>query len=197
MMRPYVGSWKRLAVHGAAAVFFGLATLVWPGITLWALVLLWGAFAFVDGVTALSAAIADPLLVHRGWVAFWGVTGIGAGIVTFLWPSITALALLVVIATWSLLIGGSRIAFAISARKQVSGAWSIALGGVLLVLLGVLLARQSRRRSDRHHLGDRVARLPVRHRRAVACVRGPARDARAAATDAHQHLTTRTHGELR
>ncbi len=139
MMRPYVGSWKRLAVHGVAAVLFGLGTLVWPGITLSALVLLWGAFAFVDGVTALSAAIADRLLVHRGWVAFWGVTGIGAGIVTLLWPSITALALLVVIATWSLLIGGSRIAFAISARKQVPGAWSIALSGALLVLLGVIL----------------------------------------------------------
>jgi uncharacterized membrane protein HdeD (DUF308 family) len=139
MMRPYIGSWKRLAVQGAAAVLFGLATLVWPSITLWALVLLWGAFAFVDGVTALSAAIGDRLLVHRGWVAFWGVTGIGAGLVTFFWPSITALGLLVVIATWSLLIGGSQIAFAVSARKQVSGAWAIALGGVLLVLLGTLL----------------------------------------------------------
>jgi uncharacterized membrane protein HdeD (DUF308 family) len=139
MMRPYIGSWKRLAVQGAAAVLFGLATLVWPSITLWALVLLWGAFAFVDGVTALSAAIGDRLLVHRGWVAFWGVTGIGAGLVTFFWPSITALGLLVVIATWSLLIGGSQIAFAVSARKQVSGAWAIALGGVLLVLLGMLL----------------------------------------------------------
>ncbi len=139
MMRPYVGSWKRLAVHGVAAVLFGLATLVWPSMTLWALVLLWGAFAFVDGVTALSAAIADPLLVHRGWAAFSGVTGIIAGLVTLFWPSITALALLVVIATWSLLMGGSQIAFAISARKQVSGAWSIGLGGALLVLLGVLL----------------------------------------------------------
>ena len=139
MMRPFLGSWKRLAVHGVAAVLFGIATLVWPSISLYALVLLWGAFAFVDGVTALSAAIADPLLVHRGWAAFSGVTGIGAGIVTFLWPSMTALALLIVIATWALLIGGSWIAFAINERKRVTGAWSIALGGVLLVLLGALL----------------------------------------------------------
>jgi uncharacterized membrane protein HdeD (DUF308 family) len=138
MMRQYVGSWKRLAVHGVAAVFFGLAALAWPGITLHALVLLWGAFALVDGITALSAAISD-LVIDRGWVAFWGVIGIGAGIVTFLWPSMTALALLVVIATWSLLVGGSWIAFAIKERKQVAGAGSIALGGVLLVLLGVLL----------------------------------------------------------
>ena len=139
MMRPFVGSWKRLAVHGVAAVLFGLGTLVWPSITLWALVLLWGAFAFVDGITSLSAAIADPLLAQRGWVAFRGVTGIAAGIVTLIWPSMTALALLVVIATWSLLIGGSRIAFAISARKQVPAAWSIALSGALLVLLGAIL----------------------------------------------------------
>jgi len=138
-MRPFVGSWKRLAVHGVAAILFGVATLVWPSITLWTLVVLWGAYAFVDGVTALSAAIGDRLLVHRGWVAFWGVTGIAAGVVTFLWPSMTAMALLVVIATWSFLIGGSRIAFAISTRKELSGTWSIALGGVALVLLGVLL----------------------------------------------------------
>ena len=162
MMRPYVGSWKRLAVQGVAAVLFGLATLCGPHVTLWALVLLWGAFAFVDGVTALSAAIADQLLVHRGWVAFWGVTGIGAGIVTLLWPSMTALALLVVIATWSLLIGGSRIAFAITARKQVLG------GGVDRARRCPPGAarrappRQPRRRGDRHHLGDRLARLPVR-----------------------------------
>jgi uncharacterized membrane protein HdeD (DUF308 family) len=140
MMRPYLGSWKRIAVHGVAAILFGLATLVWPDVTLWALVVLWGAFAFVDGVTALSAAIADPLLRHRGWAAFWGATGIAAGVVTFVWPAITAQALLIVIATWSLLIGGSQIVFAVRARKQVSDAWAIALGGALLVLLaGVLV----------------------------------------------------------
>jgi uncharacterized membrane protein HdeD (DUF308 family) len=139
MMRPYVGSWKRLAVSGGAAVLFGLATLVWPHVTLWALVVLWGAFAFVDGATALFSAITDRFLLHRGWVAFWGVTGIVAGVVTFVWPSITALALLVVIATWSLLIGASQIAFAIAARKEIPRAWSVALRGVLLVLLGLLL----------------------------------------------------------
>jgi uncharacterized membrane protein HdeD (DUF308 family) len=139
MMRAYVGSWKRLAVHGVAAILFGVTALVWPGITVYTLVLLWGAYALVDGITALSAAIADRLLIHRGWVALSGVIGIGAGIVTFLWPSMTAVALLVVIATWALLIGGAWIAYAITARKQVSQAWSIALGGALLVLLGVLL----------------------------------------------------------
>jgi len=138
-MRPFLGSWKRLAVHGLAAILFGLATLVWPDVTLWALVVLWGAFAFVDGVTALSAAITDPLLHHRGWAAFWGVTSIAAAVVTLVWPSITAQALLIVIATWSLLVGGSQIVIAVRERKQVSDAWAFGLGGSLLVLLAVLL----------------------------------------------------------
>lgn len=138
-MRPYIGSWKRLAVSGVAAMLFGLATLLWPGVTLWALVVLWGAYVLVDGITRLSAAITDSLLLHRGWAAFWGVTGIAAGVVTFLWPSITAVALLAVIAVWSLIVGVSQIAYAISARKQVPGAWSIGLGGALWVLLGGLL----------------------------------------------------------
>jgi uncharacterized membrane protein HdeD (DUF308 family) len=139
VIRPYVGSWKSLAVHGVAAVLFGLATLVWPDVTLWALVVLWGAFALVDGTTALWAAITDRLLLHRGWVGFWGVTGIAAGIVTFAWPEMTALALLWVIAIWSLLVGGSRIALAITSREALASPWTVALGGVLLVVLGVLL----------------------------------------------------------
>ncbi len=80
-----------------------------------------------------------PVAPPPGWAAFWGVTGIAAGVVTFVWPSITAQALLIVIATWSLLIGGSQIVFAVRTRKQVSGTWAIALGGALLVLLAVLL----------------------------------------------------------
>jgi uncharacterized membrane protein HdeD (DUF308 family) len=139
MMGPFIGSWKRLAVSGVAAVLFGLATLVWPDVTLWTLVVLWGAFAFVDGIAWLSSAITDRLLLNRGWVAFCGVAGITAGVVTFLWPSITALALLAVIAAWSLVVGGSQIAYAITNRKQVPRAWSIGLGGALLVLLGVVL----------------------------------------------------------
>lgn len=140
MMRTYVGSWKRLAVHGVAAVLFGLATLVWPAITLWALVVMWGAYAFVDGVTALAAAIGDPLLRHRGWAAFSGITGIAAGVITLVWPSITAQALLIVIAVWSLLVGGAQIVVAFRTRKELPNAWALGLGGVLLLLLGVLLA---------------------------------------------------------
>ena len=163
MMRPYIGSWKRLAVQGAAAVLFGLATLVWPHVTLWALVVLWGAFAFVDGVTALSAAIADQLLVHRGWVAFWGVTGIAAGVVTF------AVAVHHGAGTArrdrDLGAAHRRLADRLRHHRTQAGA-----GGVVdrarrcpAGAPGRAPRRQPRCRGDRHHLGDRLVRLPVRH----------------------------------
>ena len=158
MMRPYIGSWKRLAVSGVAAVLFGLATLVWPDVTLWALVVLWGAFVFVDGITALSAAITDRFLLNRGWVAFWGVTGIAAGVVTFLWPSITALALLArdrdVVA--------ARRRLPDRLRHQRPASRSPAHGPSRSAASSGAPRRAPRHQpgdgSARHHLGDRLAR---------------------------------------
>jgi uncharacterized membrane protein HdeD (DUF308 family) len=139
MIRNYLGSPRRLAVRGIAAIVFGIATLVWPDVTLWALVVLWGTYALVDGTIALTSAIADRYLLHRGWVAAAGVGGIVAGLMTFAWPNITALALLFVIAFWSLVNGCSLIAIAVSERKRLTGEWVIALTGILSVLLGVVL----------------------------------------------------------
>lgn len=138
-MRNYLGSPRRLALRGAAAIVFGIATLAWPGVTVWALVVLWGAYALVDGTVALTSAITDRNLLHRGWIAAVGVTGIVAGVMTFVWPGITTLALLFVIAGWSLVNGFSLIAIAISERKRLTGEWVIALTGILAVLLGVVL----------------------------------------------------------
>jgi uncharacterized membrane protein HdeD (DUF308 family) len=138
-MRNYLGSPRRLALRGVAAIVFGVATLVWPAVTLWALVVLWGAYALIDGTVALAGAIGDRYLHHRGWVAVLGVSGIIAGVMTFAWPGITALALLFVIAAWSLVSGFSLIAIAVSERKRLTGEWVIVLTGILAVLLGVAL----------------------------------------------------------
>jgi uncharacterized membrane protein HdeD (DUF308 family) len=139
MTRYYVGSSRGLVLRGIVALLFGLGTLVWPDVTLWTLVLMWGAFALVDGAVALTSAITDKHLLHRGWTGFWGITGIVAGAVTLLWPSITAVALLVVIAVWALFSGTSMMAMAFAEHKRITGEWLIGLTGLLTVLLGVLL----------------------------------------------------------
>ena len=68
-----------------------------------------------------------------------GLLGIGTGVLTLAWPSITALVLLYLIAAWAVMTGIFEIAAAIRLRREIRGEWALALSGVLSVLLGVAL----------------------------------------------------------
>src|SRR3954466_13182979 len=91
-------NWWALVLRVLFAVLFGIAAFAWPGITLGALVLLYGAYAFVDGVFALAAALAGRTERLPLWALLLeGLAGIAVGIMTIVWPGITALALLYLI----------------------------------------------------------------------------------------------------
>ena len=80
-------AWHWIALRGLFALLFGIFAFIWPGITLAALVLVWGAYAIADGVMALIAAYT----MHEegkpmGSLIIVGILGIAAGVVTFLWP---------------------------------------------------------------------------------------------------------------
>lgn len=136
-----IGNWKTLALRGAAAVLFGLLTLVWPGVTLWALVLLFGAWALVDGVSRLMALAtgAPGAREHRTTLVLQGILGIGIGIMTFVWPGMTALALLFVIAAWALAIGVTEVVAAVQLRRVIENEWLLGLIGVLAIVFAIAL----------------------------------------------------------
>jgi uncharacterized membrane protein HdeD (DUF308 family) len=140
MLETLTRHWRALAVRGGAAVLFGLMALIWPGITVLVLVLLFGAYALVDGVLALYAALAGRPGAEgrRGWLVFEGVAGVLAGIGAVVWPGITALALLYLIAAWALVTGAAEIATAIRLRRDIEGEWLMALSGLLSIVFGVL-----------------------------------------------------------
>ncbi|HEY1281573.1 MAG TPA: HdeD family acid-resistance protein [Acidimicrobiales bacterium] len=131
--------WKSLVGRGVVAILFGIVVLVWPAITVGALVLLFGTYAIVEGVLALSAATSSDA-PHRGWLVFGGLAGIAAGIVTFVWPGITALGLAVVIATWFMVTGVAEIAAAIGAPSGTAGRGLLGLTGVASVAFGIYFA---------------------------------------------------------
>jgi uncharacterized membrane protein HdeD (DUF308 family) len=128
--------WWVVALRGLLAVVFGLAAFLWPGITLVSLVLLFGAYALVDGIFAIISAFRTrewwPLLLE-------GVIGIVAGAMTFVWPGITAIALLYLIAAWAIITGILEIVAAIQLRKVITNEWLLVLGGVVSVILGVVM----------------------------------------------------------
>jgi uncharacterized membrane protein HdeD (DUF308 family) len=141
MIVEIIGTWRSLAIRGVAAIVFGVAALAWPRITLTVLVLLFGAYALVDGVSILVALMAerDAPLAHRGTLLAEGALGVAAGIVTFVWPSITALALLFVIAAWAIITGAVEVATAIKLRREIRNEWLLALAGATSLLFGVAL----------------------------------------------------------
>jgi uncharacterized membrane protein HdeD (DUF308 family) len=134
-------NWWAVLLRGLAGVLFGILTFLAPPISLAALVILYGAYAFADGIFALVSAIRRRGGTDRWWLLLLeGIVGIGAGLVTLFWPGITALALLYVIAAWALVTGVLEIAAAIRLRKVIKSEWLLALSGVASIALGVLLA---------------------------------------------------------
>ncbi|HEU4399233.1 MAG TPA: HdeD family acid-resistance protein [Actinomycetota bacterium] len=133
--------WWAVTLRGALAVVFGVIALIWPDITLHALVLLYGFYALVDGLLALAALVIGGNLVRdrRGWLIVEGVAGIGAGVVAFLWPGITALVLLYLIAAWAIATGVLEVVVAIWLRRELRGEWLLALSGIVSVVFGVFL----------------------------------------------------------
>jgi uncharacterized membrane protein HdeD (DUF308 family) len=113
----------------------------WPGLTLTALVYLWGAYAIVDGVIALWAAFsasggdAGP----RWWLALSGVVSILAGIVAFAYTGMTALVLLMFIAVWAILIGVLQLYAAIQLWRVLDNAWWLILSGLFAIAFGAVL----------------------------------------------------------
>ena len=135
-----VHSWWSLVIRGLLAILVGILTFAWPGITLAALVLLFGAYALIDGVVSIVGAWRAAEARERwGSLLIEGIAGIIAAIVTIVWPAITALALVYIIAAWAIVTGALEITAAVRLRKYISGEWLLALMGVCSVLFGALL----------------------------------------------------------
>jgi uncharacterized membrane protein HdeD (DUF308 family) len=135
------GHWWALALRGVIAILFGLAALLRPDIALGALILLIGAYFLVDGVFALVGVFRGTRSGTPRWLLLLeGVVSILAGIIAFVYPGITAIALLYLVAAWAIITGIAEIATAIRLRQEIRGEWALILGGILSVLFGVLLA---------------------------------------------------------
>ena len=137
---PLARHWWVFLIRGLVAIAFGLVAFFYPGITLVTLVLLYGAYALVDGVFAVVAAVRGKEGVGpRWWLALVGVLGIVAGLVTYLYPGLTTLVLLTVIGIWALLYGITEIIGAIRLRKEIDNEWLLMMHGALAVLFGLMV----------------------------------------------------------
>lgn len=143
MLETLSRHWWAVALRGVAALLFGVLALVWPGITVVALVLVFGAYALVDGAFTAATAFGDRAggrtRGDHAWLFARGAAGILTGVIAVVWPGITAVALLWVIAVWAMVTGALEMVAAFQLRKQMRHEWMLALSGALSVLFGLLL----------------------------------------------------------
>ncbi|MFI2765085.1 HdeD family acid-resistance protein [Streptomyces echinatus] len=129
-----------LAARGAAAVVFGVLTLLGPRLTVPTLAWVFGAYALVDGVMLLGTAWR-----HRhgrrpaATCAAAGTLGVVAGLIAAVWPGLTALALLVVAGAWAMVTGCLELWVATRMRHELRHAWWWRVSAVVSVAAGALL----------------------------------------------------------
>jgi uncharacterized membrane protein HdeD (DUF308 family) len=132
--------WWQVAVRGLIALIFGIMLLAWPEVSLFIFAILFGAFAFVDGIFTLVAAVNYKAGAgRRTWLFVRGILGIIVGIITFFWPAITMLALVILIGAWALVTGVMELNFAFRAVRETGAKWLFAVSGILSIILGILL----------------------------------------------------------
>src|SRR5262252_4793211 len=132
MVEALKRGWWMLVLRGVCAVLFGILTFVWPGITLVTLVFLFGFYALTNGALTLGVGIRAPGgTPGKGTLVLLGLLGIAAGIIAFVYPGVTALSLLSIIAFWAIFTGVLEIMTAIRLRKEMANEWFLILSGVL------------------------------------------------------------------
>jgi uncharacterized membrane protein HdeD (DUF308 family) len=136
MLEAITRNWGAIALRGFIAVLLGVIAIVWPGPTVAVLVILLGAFALVEGVTNIVAGAR----AREGWAIAEGIISVIVGIVIVVWPAITALALLYLVAAWAILTGILRIVAAIQLRRVIHNEWLLAGSGLASVIFGVVAA---------------------------------------------------------
>lgn len=132
-------NWWAMALRGVFGILFGLIALFAPGPTILSLVLLFSAYMLVDGVFGIVSAVRAAGRHERwGFLLLEGLADIAAGVVAFLWPGLTVIAFVLLMAAWALVSGGLMLGAAFKLTKE-HGRWLLALGGVVSMIYGVLL----------------------------------------------------------
>jgi uncharacterized membrane protein HdeD (DUF308 family) len=127
-------------LRGIFTIGFGLAAILWPGITLLVLIWFFAAYVLIGGLFQIITAFNRRERFSRWWLGFiQGWLGVIIGLITFIWPGITGLTLLMLIIAWALITDILEIAATIQLRKELENEWLLRFAGALSIGLGILM----------------------------------------------------------
>ena len=128
-----------IGLNGLLSVAFGVVILAWPGISLYALTLLFGAYALAGGVVGLFSAFTAQAAGERGWLILSSLSGIAVGIIVLVWTNISALALLYVIGAYAIALGVIAVVGAFWLPLDGGDTALMILSGMVSILFGVVI----------------------------------------------------------
>ncbi len=128
-----------LGINGVLSLAFGVVILVWPGISLYALVILFGAFSLASGIVGLATAISGKDMQGRGWLVVSSLASIAVGVLVFLWTGMSALALLYVIGAYEVTLGIIAIGGGFWLPLNGGDRALLALSGLVSILFGIVM----------------------------------------------------------
>ena len=132
-------NWWAIGLRGALAIVFGLIALFLPGATMLSLVIVFAIYAFVDGIFAIvSAARAAQAGGRWGLLVFEGLVNIAVAVISVLWPGLTAIAFVLIVAVWAILTGALELAAAFRLATE-DGRWWLVVCGLVSLVYGALL----------------------------------------------------------
>jgi uncharacterized membrane protein HdeD (DUF308 family) len=132
-------NWWAVLLRGILAILLGVLTLVLPAVSLASLVLLFAIYMLADGVLGIVSAIRAARQHERwGWLVLEGLLDIAAGIAALVWPGLTIIVFVALVAAWAIITGIALVAATFRLNRQ-HGRWLMALAGVLSVIWGILL----------------------------------------------------------
>jgi uncharacterized membrane protein HdeD (DUF308 family) len=140
MLQTVCGRWWVLFLRGLCAIALGVTAIAWPGILLWALVILFGVFSLIDGIAAMVLGFKGEADGTVWWtMVIMGLLAVAAGVIALAWPAITIVILLAIIAASAIVRGVFEIIAAVRLRKELDDEWILALSGLLSILFGGLI----------------------------------------------------------
>lgn len=133
-------SWWALALRGVAAILFGLLAVMWPGITLLVLVGFFAAYAFITAAVSMYAAVKNRQS-DKGWwlLLLLGLVAFASGVLSLIYPAVTALVLVLLMGANALVTGVLDIAMAVRLRKAIRNEWLLGLAGLVSIVFGAMV----------------------------------------------------------
>ena len=128
-----------LGINGLLAIALGVLILVWPGISVYALTIFFGAYALASGLVGLAMAFSSDAKGERGWLIFSSLLGIAVGVIVLVWPGISALALLYVIGIYAVALGILAIGGAFWLPISGGDTALMILSGLVSIFFGIVI----------------------------------------------------------